>query len=207
VWGKHKINMKDTPFIKKTNSSEELWKRFKESLTKSLKDISINELKKHFENRPAITKFYKEVLLPKISTDLGFTLGHEWLRIDHNFNLTIPVKDGKEEWHYPIVFIESENDINSLNEGGDNDELYKLCYLNVPLKLIFSWNYSWTQNERDKFIREWQFSIDTFLNANRLIGYLGIIIADQATGKFQYSIFIWDEAGKIKEESVIYIDN
>lgn len=185
--------------------SDTLWNKFKEALEKVLQEeVKTNSLKESIRGTGSRTEYYKKTLMPKIASELQLeNSDKEFLRVDHSFNVRIE-NEKKETPLYSIIFIESENNIDSINDDDENNELEKLCYMNVPLKLIFTWgghdNGSWRQ-KKDEKIKEWQSTLDDFKYANRLIGYLGIIVVFEECIEdcFYYCFYyyLWDECGHL----------
>jgi len=175
------------------HNSAELWIDFTNALKQEIEGTHIDILGTAWESNAKRTSFYLELLLPKIATKLNLGFEREkTFRVDATF-----YRKAANDYQVPIIFIETEN-----NSSTTETEIYKLCCLNAPLKVIFiclEWN-----NESRKDITEdyWQYIIDAFVAENRLVGHLGVIVAEWMD-TLKLHGFAYNEKGKIDEEKII----
>ena len=174
-------------------NSEQLWAVFKKMLTETLNETPIEIVGDAWNSNPERTKFYFDFLLPKIANKMKFNYEKEKVfRVDAVFY--IKAENG---YQVPIVFIESEN-----NADDTETEIYKLCCLNAPLKVIFICQ-EWTEKRKKEITEEyWDYIIDAFVKENLLVGYLGVIVAEWMDDLKFYS-FAYNENGKMVEEQTI----
>jgi hypothetical protein len=184
-------------------NEETLWQDFRKSMEQTLKDIGFQKLHNSFEERTKFTDFNKHVLWKKIADSLKLRYSEEYLTVDGVFWDSTETE--ARNWDFPIVYLESEWDIKSIDQGANGDELSKLCYFNALLKLIFVWEEGWEQSTMDRYVDGWQSTIDAFKKVNNHIGYLGIIVETEETDKFKFHSNIWDNSGIMKEEPIICI--
>lgn len=165
---------------------QNLWNRFLETLENSLKTFDFSEYEHAWLSPSNRTSFYINKLFPKIAKSLGFDLLYEDLRID--VILSIRATSG---WDVPVISIESENDSESAER-----EVWKLCYLNSPLKVLFICT-EWSEKRFNELITEhWSYIVNSFKDISLLNGILGIIVAEK-TDKLRFYFFAFDDDGKI----------
>ena len=176
----------------------ELWNNFissfKENITELWKEKDLQ--KNLWDNKPEMTRFYKEKLFRKIAIELELELAEkEYLRID----MMLYKKKKESAYEIPIIFIESEND----SFGDLPNEIYKLLCVNAPLKILM------TRNSFEKDLKEknkledtyWKYVLEDFAHYDRLVGYFGVISAVlNEQNKLYYQYIVYDEKAKIVGE-------
>ena len=180
------------------NNSKELWDNFKKTITEAVKETRPEILETAWNSNPERTQFYFDNLLPMVAKKMK--LGYEKekvFRVDAVF-----YKKAKNGYQVPIVFIESEN-----NAYDTETEIYKLCCLNAPLKIIFICQV-WTEAIKKEITEDyWNYIIEAFVEENILVGYLGVIVAEWMEEGLKFYTFAYNEKGKIVEEDIIVINN
>ncbi len=149
--------------------TQSLWEKFKSCLIESIKETEVTAFEEAWKSCSDRTKFYFFELLPKVAKklDLGFQREKPF-RIDGIF-----VKKGGQTTDVPIIYLESENIATSSHE-----EVYKLCCLNAPLKVMILCT-EWDDQFWKKQITEnhWHYIVDDFKDELSLTGYFAFIIA------------------------------
>lgn len=170
-----------------------LWENFKQSFKMTVKSYPIPTLEQSWVSKAERSKFYFESLLPKISELLELEFRTERpFRIDAIF-----FKRGSQTTDIPVIYIESENNIKSSNE-----EIYKLCCISAPLKILFVCN-SWTEKQKDEIVNGyWQYIIEDFAEAKLLSGNICILIAEWDDNLKFYS-YCFNSSGFLFEEEVL----
>lgn len=187
----------------KPPDSRTWWNKFKKSLKGRLDTIGLNKIEDAYLSNPTWTCFYKSVLFPKIANDLGleYNKDKEYLTVDATFYRKSKPETG--DWEIPIVLIESENQIDTIDQSATGDELYKLCCLNASLKVIFSWKDDWNDSTQKYYADEgWQYVIDAFANASVLVGYLVMIVVVKRADKFEFNCTVYKENGECEKEII-----
>lgn len=181
-----------------TYDNKTLWSDFKRSVANNLKSIGIDTLDKVWHPNPDWTKFLKENLFYKVATDLLLTYEiKEKLTVDAIFYKTYLKEPYKYPINVPVICIESENNRDSISFS----ELYKLCFLNAPLKVIFTFFESWDKDKFEEYTSdEWRYVIDSFMNTNKLVGWLGFIVVVEKSDEFVFYSFVYDENGILSDE-------
>lgn len=170
-----------------------LWTAFKNALIESIKETKQADFKKAWTSRYERTCFYFDSLLPKVADKLGLELEKEVLfRVDATF-----YKRGGQTTKVPVIFLESENDVRT-----SNHEIYKLCSLNSPLKILMICN-DWNEASK-KIITDgyWDYIIEDFIDESSLMGYLAIIIAEW-NEELKFYTYVYDNNGKVIEDLVL----
>ena len=104
-------------------------------------------------------------------------------------------KKAKNDFKVPIIFIESENNLDSTET-----EIYKLCCLNAPLKIIFIC-HEWSEEKKEDTTEgHWDYIINDFKQENILIGHLGVIVAEWMD-ELKFHSFSYNENGGITKAS------
>jgi hypothetical protein len=177
-------------------SSKSLWEEFKSSLKTIIENTEDKVLIKAWDSKR--TSFYKNELFTKLAKSLNLIYKNkEFLTVDGTF-----YKQNREDGALvPIVFIESEN-----QENTTDNEINKLCCLNAPLKVLFiacEWN-----EEKRKDLTEgfWELILHDYLECNKLVGYLGIIVGEWISNSLKYYTFAYGEDGKIADEERLLIE-
>jgi len=167
-----------------SNQSLQLWQQFKAELKKKTSLMSFERFETAWKSRSNRTVYYFDHLLPEIANALGLGFKKEKTFLVDG----IMYLKASQETEVPKIFIESENNIHCSNE-----EVYKLCSLNAPLKILFLC-HEWTP-ETSQQIAEWywDYIIGDIKEENGLIGYLAIIVAE------------WNES--LKFHSYVYDNN
>lgn len=189
----------------KYTDSKLLLEDFRRSLESNLTAFGFNKLLESWPDGKW-TNFYKTDLFKTISDDLGLAYDFkEYLTID----ALLYYKERDKDYGVPLVVIETENNIDSITEG----ELYKLCCINAPLKVIFTWCEEWNEEAKKIYIQEdWYFVLKMFETANQINGQLLFIIVENKSMDLPRFIFhsftyagIVDGKVNICEESKIEI--
>ena len=110
-----------------TEQSNELWSRFRASLGKRLERTSSERFELAWQSRSNRTSFILTELLPNVAADLELTPRSELFKVDMAMGRSDP------SCFVPIVWIESENDVSSIDH-----EVRKLAALSGPLKVLFA---------------------------------------------------------------------
>lgn len=107
---------------------KKLWDKFRDALEQKLKAEDKNGLETAWDSITERTDFYYKII-PQIADDLKLEYKEELFTVD--FALCEKSTSG----HFvPRIFIESENEPRKIAYN----ELYKLCILSSPLKIIIS---------------------------------------------------------------------
>lgn len=97
---------------------------------------------------------------------------------------------GEYKYQVPIIFIESENDI----DGDITNETRKLLYLNAPLKILI------TKGDLKVDIinndTHWKYLIDDFKQFNRLSGFFVVISVVWNNDTPEYQYIAYNDQGK-----------
>jgi hypothetical protein len=174
--------------------SQSLWNKFKHSLIESIKETEVIAFKAAWKSCSDRTKFYFGELLPKVAKklDLGFHKEKPF-RIDGIF-----VKKGGQTTDVPLIYLESENIAASSHE-----EVYKLCCLNAPLKVLIVCT-EWDDEFWKKQIIDghWHYIVEDFKDELSLTGSFAFIIAAwDETLKFH--AYVLDEHAEITEDTLL----
>lgn len=170
-----------------------LWDNFKKSFIATVNDYPIQILDQSWLSRGDRSKFYFKSLLPKIATllDLKFKTERPF-RIDGIF-----FREGSQSTEVPIVYIESEN-----NAKSSHEEIYKLCCVSAPLKVLFICN-DWTEKDKNKIVDGyWNYIIDDFAESNLLTGNFCILIAEW-NEKLKFHSYCFNDKGLLFEEEIL----
>ena len=179
--------------------SDSVWAGFKKALSDTLTGFGPNKLKEVWSSDAKRTAFYKTELFPKIAEQLELTYENkEYLRIDSVF---YKVDSGTYNYRIPIIAVESENHRVAIgNDSGTWGEVYKLCCINAPLKIIFTvgdWN---DEIKNDHITDDWNYPIDAFARVQKLVGYLGIVNVCETGGSYCFAYLVYDTKGKVVDE-------
>jgi hypothetical protein len=172
-----------------------LWTTFKTSLKQVIRETDFEE---PWKSRRGRTKLYFKSLLPKVASLMNLDFGEEMkFRVDGTFY----VKSGQGGVKVPIVLIESENDART-----SDDEVYKLCFLNAPLKVLMICN-DWNEKTKlDLCEGYWDYIIESFAEENVLTGYFAII-AGEMNQNLKFYTYVYDDNGKqIEKEGGFLIE-
>jgi len=173
---------------------QSLWGNFKSALIASIKETEATAFKEAWKSCGDRTKFYFYELLPKVALklDLGFQTEKPF-RIDGIF-----VKRAGQTTNVPIIYLESENIATN-----SHDEVYKLCCLNAPLKVLVvctEWdNEYW---KKKVIYGHWHYIVEDFKDELSLTGYFAFIIAawDQT---LKFHAFVLNEHAEIIEDQLL----
>jgi hypothetical protein len=123
-----------------------LWYKFSEAFVKELNAADTPSLVSFCSNPIPRTEFY-EGMIPRVgdALNLGYNR-QERLAIDHT------LFDCKT--FAPLVFIEVENNPSSI--GKPFQEIWRLCSLSAPLRIIITHVTRWPEvNNRSKLMKKW----------------------------------------------------
>lgn len=180
--------------------SDLLWNMFKESLFKEINTINKEQLVKAWDSCKDRSNFYFDFLFPRIANELGLEYKKEAVfRFDG-----VMFKKAVNGQPVPIIYIESENDAKSTVR-----EVYKLCSLNAPLKLLFICQL-WSQERKEELMQDfWIDIIDAFKNEIGLVGSIGFINAESRDGRLRFHLILVNEDGERVEdiENFISVEN
>jgi len=174
--------------------SIELWNDFKANLKDCLLATPKDKLLHSWGTNPSRTTLYFEGILPVVASKMNLLFKSEKpLRVDGLF-----YKIGGQSTQIPIVAIEAENNIKSSDQ-----EIEKLCYLAVPLKILFVC-YEWNE-ATEKEISEgyWEYIIEDFASENILTGTTAIIIADWSN-KLTFQSRVYNLKGELVEKENLF---
>ncbi|MBC7553764.1 MAG: hypothetical protein H7257_07275 [Taibaiella sp.] len=168
------------------NMYNDIWSQFLSALKSSVESENLDVLSSAWESVTNRTSYYKENLFPKISSCLGLEYTNkEFLTIDAAF-----YKRGSGNYPVPIVLIESEN-----NASTTENEVYKLCFFNAPLKVLFIC-CDWDENIKLQFTKDyWDFILNDFTEVNKLAGVFAVIIAQWDENGLRFNSFAYGENG------------
>ena len=171
------------------------WETFKSNVHQAMQSMPYDQLCKGWESKTNRTRLYFDELFPQVASAMGYEYGKEKLfRIDGVF-----YRRGPSGYLVPHVFIESENDADSAG-----DEVYKLCCLNAPLKILFICQ-EWTLDRKTELTQdEWNYIINDFVKENHLIGILGIVVAEWDT-EFKLHTFAYNAKGNLFDSEPLVI--
>lgn len=165
--------------------------RFKEAFQQAFAQLhQQGKCPQNWNNKPAVTSFYKETLLPIIAESLELEmLEKELLRIDY-----VLCKRGQEDYAVPQVFIESENDsVSDLPR-----EIHKLLCVNAPLKVLLT---------RGSFLKDheavntyWHYPIKDFKELNSYQGEFIVMSAVMKNDSLQYECYQYSAAAEKQEQ-------
>jgi len=146
------------------------WRKFKGALIQELKVTPSDDFEAIWGKGkvPDRTRFYKNKLLPKVATELGYVFQPEFLLVDYSILNADRV---------PVVFIESEHSAESAVRETD-----KLCAVSSPVKAIFLC-CPWADGSREQFLPRWKERIAThhkYLDQNAV--YM-IVVGEWGRGK------------------------
>ena len=173
--------------------SNQLWKNFKDCLLSTLAEFPIIKIEEAWVSQKERTFFYFEHLLPKIAEkmNLGFRKEKPF-RIDGIF-----FKQGGQTTEVPLIYLESEN-----NPASTHEEIFKLCCLNAPLKILFICA-DWTDKTKESLSKgNWQYIIDDFNDEVSLTGHIAIIVAEW-NERLKFYSYVFDENAKIIEDKLL----
>ncbi len=178
------------------------YNKLKESLIEKKEDLTANPF-----SLPERTKFFKITLIQDIGKKMGDLecTNKEYHRVDailrertKSENLKVKGKNFTGGYGVPIVYIESENSIENLVDSGDGSEVYKLCYFQGPLKVIFTNARKWDLDDRKAIIEDdIQYIIDAFVNVHgSLNSYLLLVFYVIENGSITFHFEVHDEMGR-----------
>jgi|SRR6185437_4311291 len=170
-----------------------LWELFKNSLIQTISETDFNTA---WNSRPDRTRLYFDGLLKAVASKMQLEFLPEMkFRIDG----TMYVEGSQGKKKIPIVLIESENEAKK-----SDDEVYKLCLLNAPLKILMisnEWNDSTIKQLTEGY---WDYIIEDFAELTNLTGYFVVIVAEWME-KLRFFSYVYDDKGK-KIESDLLIE-
>lgn len=173
--------------------SKTLWRDFKKTFIEAL---DTKHILHNWTQVSKITDYYREELIPQIANKLNLHYAaKEYLLIDY----VLSKKDKKEtdDWEIPLIFIESENEIDSIHDSLPGEELFKLCCTNAPLKVIITKDDNWEYNS-EMHIKNWS-DIIIFTEVTQLVGYLAIIIIEKQDKNLFANYILFDDNADIIE--------
>lgn len=175
------------------NKDNKLWEQFKDAFKITINSLPIETLEQSWLSRPSRNNFYFTNLLPKIAEHLELDFKRERpFRFDAIF-----FKRCSQTTEVPVVYIEAENEAKSSNE-----EIYKLCCINAPLKILFICN-EWNETQKSKISSEyWHYIIDDFAEQNLLSGSTCILIGAW-DDKLRFYSYCIDNKGNLFEEETL----
>ncbi len=177
--------MKETPSA--------LWNKFKQALSEELTDTPLEQLEKAWEEKR--TTFYRQVMIPAVADRMNLIFKDEKLnRVDY-----VLYKKAANGYEIPVIAIESENDCTRCEE-----EVEKLCCLNLPLKVLFL-AMEWNDATRQEQINDsWQYIFAANNEVYKLDGYFGFVIWNSLDSKFH--CFAFNEEGEIIDQDQVLHD-
>jgi hypothetical protein len=176
------------------NNCIDQWNSFKNALSQAVTETPLEDASNAWNSSSERTQFYFDFLLPKVShlMELGFEK-EKLFRVDAVF-----YKKANNGYQIPIVYIESENNVQSSYE-----EIYKLCCLNAPLKILFIC-VPWTPENKKLIVDDdWQYIVQDFASEDSLQGYLGIIVAEWMEEGLKFYALYFDQNGNLSDEGVL----
>ncbi|RYE23123.1 MAG: hypothetical protein EOP51_11520 [Sphingobacteriales bacterium] len=180
--------------------NEQLWNQFKLCLKEYIDGTSIESFNNAWISCSNRTLFYKKDMFPVIAMRMGLEYQvKEYLTVDATF-----YKKGNHKYQIPIVQIESENNIDSTE-----NEIYKLCCLNAPLKILFIC-CDFDEHKKHQLTEDWwSYILSDFCKMNKLVGILGIVVAQYCEDGLSYNCFAYGEDGKliVENEENVFIKN
>lgn len=137
----------------------ELWLNFKNALHDLLDECERDEVYSFWAGKKERTKYYKEILMPRIAEKLKLIHGKEEFTVDYAMS-----KSTGSGIDMPQIYIESENDIKSADH-----EIRKLSSLNSPLRVLLTVDNFDEKNKSATLydcLRDWQQIIRTHAEHN-----------------------------------------
>lgn len=177
-------------------NKELLLEDFRKYLRTNLEIVGLNKLIEVWPDE-LWTDFYKGDLFVRISENLNLQYRlKEYLTIDALFYS----KSQKDAYEVPMVVIETENEIGTIGDS----ELYKLCCINAPLKVIFTWCNEWNEATKKELLDEdWFYILKEFERAEQINGNLLFVVAEKTVTNFNFHSFVYD---KIINDKIIIKD-
>ncbi len=170
-----------------------LWQTFKKALQESIQETNVEDLKKGWASCDDRTCLYFNLILPKVATKLDLGMDKEVIfRVDATFYIM-----GGQTTKVPIIFLESENDFKTTNH-----EVYKLCALNAPLKVLMICTDWDAASKKDLTEKYWEPIIDDYNDESKLTGYFAIIIAEW-NEELIFHTHVYNEKGKVIEQDIL----
>jgi len=175
-------------------NAKDLWNNFKQSLLEGIKETDVRAFEQAWKSCNDRTLFYFDILLPRVAQKLKLGFQKEKpFRIDGIFTIR-----GGQTNDVPIIYLESEN-----NARSSYEEVYKLCCLNAPLKVLIvctEWDDQiWKEQVVYKY---WHYIIEDFKDELSLTGYFAFIIAAwDETLKFHSYVF--NENAELIEDAML----
>ena len=189
------------------NLIETHWKKFRDSLNGNLIATNKVVLKNAWNSQPERTAFYTSKLLPQVAEDLKLVCETELCKVD--FALCAKSTPGHK---VPLIFIESEN--NAMTAA---DEMWKLCSLSAPLKVLISciewcedpeyWPPDGKKGEKSRLLLEWKEIIKAHNEVWPQPCVYGIVIGElkENTLRF-YSYGLGADGSELDPEGVLTIN-
>lgn len=175
-------------------STHDLWNNFKQSLLESIQETDVSAFEQAWKSCNERTQFYFDNLLPNVARKLKLGFQKEKpFRIDGIFTVK-----GNQNNEIPIIYLESEN-----NARSSHEEVYKLCCLNAPLKVLIVCTEWDDQLWKEQIVQgHWHSIIQDFKDKLHLTGHFAFIIAAwMETLKFHS--YVLDENAKLIEDTVL----
>lgn len=178
-----------------------LWSNFKNFLLESINEIDKSDFEIAWKTRGERTNLYFNTLLPNVADKMKLGFDKEMIfRRDGIFYKIA----GQGKTKVPLIFIESENDPYSCD-----DEVYKLCLLNAPLKVLMICT-DWNEKKKNEIIDGYiQYIIENFKDESSLTGYFALIIAewvsnDMPNDILKFHTYVYnDKAENIEDKLLI----
>lgn len=174
--------------------SRPLWEAFRNAIISSIQETAITVFEEAWKSCYQRTEFYFNELLPQVAGKLNLQFKKERpFKIDGVFW----TKAGQTT-EVPVIYLESENIATRSNE-----EVYKLCCVNAPLKVLIictEWDdATWRKELGEGY---WHYIIEDFKDEVGLKGLLAFIIADwQETLRFHS--YVINEGGEVAEDTLL----
>ncbi len=149
-----------------------LWCQFRDSFVNALSKVDNQVLADAWTRQSHRTSFYRELVLPQVSRDLGLDVGSELFKVD----FVMKTRSSSAE-PVPVIFIESENV--AITAG---DEVRKLSVLAVPLRVLITvgeWSDHFPNSGlRKDLLPEWQAILRAHSEVWPHPGWLGILVGE-----------------------------
>jgi hypothetical protein len=163
--------------------SAQLWDVF---LAKFKQEVKKGLYKNDVDTNGKRTLFYKNLFSKLLENEIGKSLCNEgnlkyrkeeYSRVDHSL-----IYSGEYKWEVPIILIEVEN---NQNPDSNFEEIYKMCYLNAPLKLIFLC-VNWPDMKYSTIDDYWASIIFAYKHSIGIVGTIGVFVLDISNDNPKY---------------------
>ena len=177
-----------------TPNNNQNWHNLKQNWT-----TENNIWSKRYEN--VWNTFYFENILPKMQNSFKIIDKSFQFWSESNFKIDgVFANNSENGWNIPQIYVESWNNNNTTEE-----EIFKLCCLNSPLKVFMTWSHDWNMERDNLAYNNWQNIVNAFSEKNMMNGELLIIIAEWRNNTIHFTHFAYTNNGKRTKEQTFNI--